>query len=71
MAPNAKKTAVALVIIKSGANNLGYGRNQTLSARYPYPAKDKNANGRIPMQNLIFFTSQQADGKLHNNRHKD
>ncbi len=55
MAPNAKKPAVALLIIKSGANNLGYGRFQTRSAMYPYPAKDKNANGRIPMQNLIFY----------------
>ena len=55
MAPNAKKPAVALLIIKSGSNSPGYGRFQARSARYPYPAKDKNANGRIPMQNLIFY----------------
>ena len=55
MAPNAKKPAVALLIIKSGSNNPGYGRFQARSAMYPYPAKDKNANGRIPMQNLNFY----------------
>ena len=59
MVPNAKKPAIALLIIKSGANNLGYGRFQTRSARYPYPAKDKNANGRIPMQNLIFLPASK------------
>ena len=47
MAPNAKKPAAALLIIKSGSNNPGYGRFQTRSARYPYPAKDKNANGYV------------------------
>lgn len=59
MAPNAKKPAVAPLIIKSGSNNLGYGRFQARSARYPYPAKDKNANGRIPMQNLIFLPASK------------
>ena len=59
MAPNAKKPAVALLIIKSGSNNPGYGRFQARSAMYPYPAKDKNANGRIPMQNLIFLPARK------------
>lgn len=36
-----------------------YGRFQARSAMYPYPAKDKNANGRIPMQNLIFLPASK------------
>ena len=70
MAPNAKKPAIALLIIKSDSNNPGYGRFQARSAMYPYPAKDKNVNGRIPMQNLFFASKQMVNCTIAGTRIK-
>ena len=69
MAPNAKKPANALLIIKSDSNNPGYG-SQTRSAMYPYPAKNKNTTGRIPMQNLFFASKQMVNCTIAGTRIK-